>query len=159
MIPFRFGFPKCLIFIGKIRSWNPVFYEMVRLWVFLIFPKKWVQIFPEKNEGLQNSISLIFILTFTFQCSASVYVCYSFTTFLSVSLCSIIKLINRYVKFCQFRDRNLDVGNFCLVTQNIRLLKLTKHQKHLDVSNVLNNIWIIFRKLSFKGFSTGLQKC
>ena len=150
MIPFRFGFPKCLIFIGEIRSWNHLFYEMVRLWVFLILPK---------NEGLQNSISLIFILTFTFQCSASVYVCYSFTTFLSVSLCSIIKLINRYVKFCQFRDRNLDVGNFCLVTQNIQLLKLTKHQKHLDVSNVLNNIWIIFRKLSFKGFSTGLQKC
>ena len=160
MIPFIFGFPKYLIFIGEIRIWNPLFYERVRLWVFLIPPKKWVQIFPEKNEGSQNNIWLIFILTFPFEWPASVYVFYSFTTFLSASLCSIIKLISRYVRFCQFRGRNLDVGNFCLVTQNVRLLKLTKHQKHLDVSDILSNIWIIFRKLSFKaGFSTRLQEC
>ena len=46
-----------------------------------------------------------------------------------------------------------------LVKQNVLLVKLIKHEKHPNVSDVLNNVLIIFRKLGFKRFPIGLQKC
>ena len=42
--------------------------------------------------------------------------------------------------------------NFHLVKQNVWLVKLQKHKKYLDVSDVLNNALIIFRKQGFKRF-------
>ena len=50
-----------------------------------------------------------------------------------------------------------DVRNFLLVKQNARLVKLIKHKKHPDVSDVLNNVLIIFRELGFKRFSKGFK--
>ena len=39
-----------------------------------------------------------------------------------------------------------DVGNSCIAKQNVRLVKLIKHQKHPDISDVLNNVSVIFCK-------------
>ena len=61
-------------------------------------------------------------------------------------------------KLNQAAKQRPDVGNFRLAKKNAPLVKLIKHQKHPDDSDVLNNVLMIFRKLGFKGFSKRLQK-